>query len=161
MEASKGVIFMSDYIAVEEQNVPLNQAATFTASTPCRNSNIYFENGSGVFILRGIVNNPYAPFARYTVKFNGNIAVPEGDTVGAIAVALTVNGEPRPSSVAISTPAAVEEFNNVTSLATVTVPRGASFSVSLRAVAPPTDVNPTPADGVLIRNGNIEIIRVA
>lgn len=152
---------MSEYIAVAEQNVPLNQAATFTASIPCRNNSVYFEDGSGVFILRGIVNSPYAPFARYTVRFNGNIAIPTGDTVGAIAVALTVNGEPRQSSMAITTPAAVEEFDNVTSIASVTVPRGASFSVSLRAVAPPTDVNPTPADAVLIRNGNIVIERVA
>ena len=152
---------MSEYVAVAEQNIPLNQAATFNASIPCRNGNVYFEDGSGVFILRGIVNNPYAPFARYYVTFNGNIALPTGATAGPIAVALTVNGEPRQSSIAIVTPAAVEEFFNVTSVASITVPRGTNFSVSLRAVAPPSDVTDDPADSILIRNGNLVINRVA
>lgn len=152
---------MSEYVAVAEQTVQLNQAAVFDASIPCRNGGVFFENGSGIFILRGIVNNPYAPFARYYVTFNGNIALPEGADVVSIAVALTVNGEAKQSSTAIVTPAAAEEFFNVTSVASVTVPRGTSFSVSVRAIAPPTDVTDDPAAAILMRNGNLVINRVA
>lgn len=152
---------MSEYIAIDDQTIQLNQSAVFNASIPCRNNGVFFENGSGVFILRGIVGSPYIPFARYYVTFNGNIALPEGATAGPIAVALTVNGEPKQSSVAIVTPAAAEEFFNVTSVASITVPRGTSFSVSLRNVAPPTEVAETPAEAILMRNGNLVINRVA
>ena len=150
-----------EYIWIPEQTVPLNQSAIFESSIPCRNGSVIHSDGSGVFILRGIVNNPYAPFARYRVTFNGNIAIPTGGTVGPIAVALTENGEPRQESLAISTPTVVNSFGNVTSVATITVPRGLGYSISLRAVAPPADLTDTPAAAVVIRNANIVIERIA
>ena len=153
---------MAEYLAPAAQNVALNQAAIFDASIQCRNGTIIHEDGTGIFILRGIVGSPYIPFARYRVTFNGNIALPTGSTtIGAIAVALTVNGEVRPSSVAIVTPAAVEEFFNVTSVASITVPRGADFTVSLRHVAASTDPTVTPAQIITIQNGNLIIDRTA
>lgn len=149
---------MAEYLAVAAQDVPLNQAAVFEASIPCRAGNVAFENGTGVFILRGNTTNC---FARYSVDFNGNIALPEGGTVGPIAVAIAVNGETRPSSLAISTPAAVEQFNNVTSTAIIDVPRGCCYFVSLRHVAASTDPTVTPAPVVTIQNGNFRINRIA
>lgn len=149
---------MAEYLAVAAQDVPLNQAAVFEASIPCRAGNVAFENGTGVFILRGNTTNC---FARYSVDFNGNIALPEGGTVGPIAVAIAVNGETRPSSLAISTPAAVEQFNNVTSTAIIDVPRGCCYFISLRHVAASTDSTVTPAPVVTIQNGNFRINRIA
>ena len=149
---------MAEYLAVAAQDVPLNQAAVFEASIPCRAGNVAFENGTGVFILRGNTTNC---FARYSVDFNGNIALPEGGTAGPIAVAIAVNGETRPSSLAISTPAAVEQFNNVTSTATIDVPRGCCYFISLRHVAASTDPTVTPAPVVTIQNGNFRINRIA
>ena len=64
------------------------------------------DKATGIFILRGIVNNSCCGFARYQVTYNGNIAVPEGGTVGPISVAISVNGETRATSKAIVTPAA-------------------------------------------------------
>ena len=84
-------------------------------------------------------------FAQYQVTFNGNIAIPEGGTVTPIAVAITVNGEPRLTSRAIFTPAAVEEFGNVTSTAIIKVPRCCCFSLSVDAVPATTDPTVTPA----------------
>lgn len=96
---------MAEYLENSVQVVALNQPAVFDSSIPCNRGNIYHESGTGVFILRGNTNNC---FARYQVVFNGNIAIPTGGTVGAIAVALAVNGEERPTSRAIFTPAAVD-----------------------------------------------------
>jgi len=147
---------MAEYLAVEAQNVLLNQAAVFTASVPCRN--IIFENDTGIFILRGSSTNC---FARYSIDFNGNIALPADGTVGPIAVAIAVNGEARPSSIAISTPSAVSQFNNVTSTATIDVPRGCCYFISLRHVAASTDSTVTPAPVITIQNGNFRIQRLA
>lgn len=150
---------MAEYLANAVQTVNLDSPAIFTASIPCNKGYIYHEDETGIFILRGVTNNC---FARYQVTFNGNIAIPTGGTVGPIAVALTVNGEPRPTSRAIFTPAAVDEYGNVTSTAIITVPRGCCFSLSLRAVSgiTPPDTG-TPAPAILLQNANLVINRVA
>ena len=152
---------MAEYLANSNQGIALNQPAIFTASIPCTKGYIYHEDETGIFILRGIVNNACCGFARYQVTFNGNIAVPTGGTAGGIAVALAVNGEERPTSRAIVTPAAVEEYNNVTSTAIITVPRGCCFSLSLRAVPASDDPTVTPAPVIDLINGNMTISRIA
>lgn len=150
---------MAEYLANAVQTVNLDSPAIFTASIPCNKGYIYHEDETGIFILRGITNNC---FARYQVTFNGNIAIPTGGTVGPIAIALTVNGEPRPTSRAIFTPAAMDEYGNVTSTAIITVPRGCCFSLSLRAVSgiTPPDTS-TPAPAILLQNANLVINRIA
>lgn len=152
---------MAEYLANAVQNVALNAPILFTASIPCTRGYVYHEDETGIFILRGIVNNPSCCFARYQVTFNGNIAIPEGGTAGSIAVALTVNGEPRLTSRAIITPAAVEEYGNVTSTAIITVPRGCCFSVSVRAVPATTDPTVDPAPVIEVQNANLVISRIA
>lgn len=149
---------MAEYLANAEQLVELNQPVIFTASIPCNRGYVYHEDETGIFILKGITNNC---FARYQVTFNGNIAIPEGGTVGPIAVAITVNGEQRPTSRAIITPAAVEEYGNVTSTAIITVPKGCCFSMSVRAVSGITDPTDTPAPAINVINANLVINRVA
>ena len=150
---------MAEYLANATQLVELNQPIVFSASIPCNRGNVVHEDETGIFILRG---NSTGCFARYQVTFNGNIAVPEGGTVGPIAVSVAVNGEARPTSRAIVTPAAVEEYNNVTSTAIVTVPRGCCFSVSVRAVSGLIDdAAGTPAPSINVTNSNLEITRIA
>lgn len=149
---------MAEYLAVAEQDVDLNNPVIFTNSIPCTKGYIFHEDGTGVFTFRGITNNC---FARYQVTFNGNIAVPTGGTAGPIAVSITVDGEQRPSSKAIVTPAAVEEYNNVTSTAIVTVPRGCCKTVSVRAVSGTTDPTDTPAPITSVANANLVISRIA
>ena len=150
---------MAEYLANAVQNVSLNSPVLFTASIPCPKGYIYHEDETGVFILRGITNNC---FARYQVTFNGNIAIPEGGEVTPIAVALAVSGEPRLTSRAIFTPAAVDEYGNVTSTALITVPKGCCFSLSVEYVDATTDdaaVTPTPL--INVQNANLVINRVA
>lgn len=149
---------MAEYLANDVQAIALNQPAIFTASIPCNRGNVYHEDETGIFILRGNTNNC---FARYQVTFNGNIALPTGGAVAPIAVALAVNGEPRLTSRAIFIPAAVEEYGNVTSTAIVTVPRGCCFSLSLRSVPASADATVTPAPVIDMQNANIVINRIA
>ena len=104
-------------------------------SIPCNKGYVYHRNESGIVILRGIVNNACSNFARFRVTFNGNITVPTGETVGPISVVLSIDGEAIQTSTAIVTPAAVENYFNVTSTAYITVPRGCCFNVGLENVS--------------------------
>jgi hypothetical protein len=151
---------MAEYSAISEQLVSLNNPVVFTeAPIPCTKGYVYHEDGTGIFTLRGITNNC---FARYQVTFNGNVAIPEGGTAGTpIAVAVSVQGEPRQTSRAIFTPAAAEDYGNLTSTAIVTVPRGCCFSLSVRAVPGSDDPTVTPAPSINVLNANLVISRIA
>lgn len=151
-------VIMAEYLANAVQEIAINAPAIFTASIPCRRGYVYHEDETGIFILRGITNQC---FATYQVTFNGNIALPEGGTVAPIAVALTVNGEPRLTSRAIYTPAAVEQYGNVTSTAIIKVPRGCCFSLSVESIPASTDPTVTPAPVIEIQNANLVISRIA
>lgn len=148
-----------EYLANPVQAVALNAPVLMDASIPCTRGYVYHEDGTGIFILRGIVNNACANYVTYQLTFNGNIALPTGGTVAPIAIAITVNGEPRPTSRAIFTPAAVDQYGNVTSTAIVKVPRGCCFSVSVDAVA--ADAATTPAPTINVQNANFTIARIA
>lgn len=152
----------AEYLANAAQSVALNAPIIFTASIPCAKGYVYHEDETGIFILRGITNQC---FATYQVTFNGNIAVPEGGTVpsGGIAVAVTVNGEPRSTSRAIYVPAAAGDANygNVTSTAIIKVPRGCCFSLSIENVAATADPTVTPAPVINVQNANLVINRIA
>lgn len=149
---------MAEYLANAVQAISLNQPAIFTASIPCRNGFVYHEDETGIFILRGRTPNC---FARYQVTFNGNVAIPTGGAVTPIAVALAVNGEPRLTSRAIFTPAAVDTYGNVTSTAIITVPQGCCFTLSLRYVAADEDPATVPTPVIELQNANLTINRVA
>ena len=150
---------MAEYLANALQNVALNGPVLFTASIPCTKGYVYHEDETGIFILRGCTNNC---FARYRVTYNGNIAVPEGGEVTPLAVAISLNGEPRFTSQAIFTPQAVGEFGNVTSTAIITVPKGCCFSLSVRYVdATVDDAAVTPTPTIEVQNSNLVIDRIA
>ena len=149
----------AEYLANNVQAVSLNGPVIFSASIPCTRGYVYHEDETGIFILRGIVNNPCAGFAQYQVTFNGNVALPDGAEVAPIALALAVNGEPRLTSRAIFTPAAAGEYGNVTSTAIIKVPRGCCFSLSVEAV--PAAADTTPAAAVDVQNANLTIARIA
>lgn len=154
------MITMAEYVYNPIQLVQPNQNVLLNGSIPCGKGYVYHREGSGLLTLRGIVNNPTGCFARYQVTFNGNIAVPTDGTVGAIAIALAINGEPIQTSRAIVTPAAVDEYFNVTSTALITVPKGCCLSVSVEndsegatAADAPTAIN--------VQNANLTVTRIA
>lgn len=151
----------AEYLANAVQEVSLNAPIIFSASIPCNRGYVYHEDETGIFILRGIVRNQCACFATYQVTFNGNIAIPEGGTVTPIAIAITVNGEPRLTSRAIFTPVAVGDYGNVTSTAIIKVPKGCYFSLSVEAVPATADPTVTPAPVIEVQNANLVINRIA
>lgn len=110
---------MAEYTAAALQAVPAGQNVLLTETAVPGCCNIKHREGAGNITLGGFkdFNIP-----RYRVTFNANIAVPTGGTVEAISIALAVDGEPLAASTAIVTPAAVEEFFNVSVSAIIAVP---------------------------------------
>lgn len=149
---------MAEYIEISPQSVALNNALVFTASIPCTKGYVYHEDGTGNFTLRGVTNNC---FARYQLVWNGNVQIPTGGTVTPIGISLSVNGETRPSSLAIASPTETEEYTNLTSTAIVTVPKGCCFNVSVRYVSGVTDGTTTPTPTIEVANSNLVISRIA
>ena len=97
------------------------------------------------------------------MTYNGNIAIPEdGEEVEPIAIAETVNGEPRITSRAIFTPAAPDEYGNVTSTAIIKVPKGCCCTVSVEYVSGITaDATTAPPPVINVLNSNLVIDRIA
>lgn len=154
---------MAEYLTRDAvEVVPLNTAIPFVDSIPCNRGYVFHQSDTGIFVLRGIVNNPTACFARYEIEFTGNIAIPKGGAITPIATAIVVSGESRDGSRSIFTPAAVDEYGNVTSRAIVDVPKGCCFTVSVEyvngTVNDPATV-PTPLINVV--DGSLSISRTA
>lgn len=151
---------MSEFTYNPIQTVQPNQPVLLNTTIPCKKGYVYHRDESGIVTLRGIVNNPCASFARYQVTFNGNVAVPEDGTAGSIAVAIAISGEPVQTSRAIVTPAAVDEYFNVTSTAIIDVPAGCCFNISVENVTEPADAA-TPAIPINVQNANLVVSRIA
>lgn len=151
---------MAKYITTTDQNVALNGTFPFdSVSIPC-NKGCVVPIATGVLTLKGDTPNR---FARYEVMVQGNVAIPTGGTVTPIAVAVTLNGVAIPDSVAIVTPAAVEDVWHINTSATVTVPSGCCVSVSAAYVDATEDdaaVPPTPSIFVR-RRASLTVTRVA
>lgn len=159
---------MAEFTYNPVQTVQPNQPVVLNTSIGCNRGYVLHRNESGIVTLRGIVNNSCGCFARYQVTFNGNIAVPDGGTVGPIAVALALDGEPILTSIAIVTPAATatdppttENFFNVTSTAIITVPKGCCFNLSVENVSESATPATTPAPAILVQNANLTVARIA
>lgn len=151
---------MAEYTYNPIQLVPAGSNVILNDNIRCPKGYVLHRNESGLVILRGIVNNPCGTFARYQVTFNGNIAIPADGTVGPISVSLAIDGEPILTSRAIATPAAVDEYFNVTSTAIITVPRGCCFTVAVENTSTgATAADPAPA--INVQNANLTVRRIA
>lgn len=144
---------MAEYVANAVQPVLAGQNVLFTDDiVPCNRGYVIHREGSGIFTLRSVVNNPSACFARYLIFFGGNVAIPEDGTVGEISLAIALNGEVLPTSEALFTPAAVNQYGNVNVFAYVTVPKGCCFTAAIRNAGTAT---------INVANANLAITRVA
>lgn len=152
---------MSEYVQVATpQNVAFGQNLLLADSIPCNRGYVVHRNGSGILTLRGIVNG-CGCFARYQVTFNGNVAVPTGGTAAAIAMALAIDGEPLQSSRAIVTPAAVEQYFNVTCTAIVTVPKGCCYTIAVENVDAGVGGTLVDQQTISVADGNLTVTRIA
>lgn len=152
---------MAEYIQSQSpQNVAFGQNLLLIDSIPCNRGYVVHRNGSGILTLRGIVNGSGC-FARYEVTFNGNLAIPTGGTVAAIATALAIDGEPLQSSRAIVTPAAVEQYFNVTNTAIITVPKGCCYTIAVENVNAGVGGEIVDEQTISVADGNLTVSRIA
>lgn len=146
---------MAEYSANAVQTVNPGESVVFTNTVePCRRGFIKFREGSGNFLLSGWV--PTFPgrcpkkAANYFVDFGANIAVPTGETVGEISVAISLDGTTLPTTNMIVTPAAVEEYFNVSRATNVGIWNGCCEAITVRN---------TSSIPILIKNANIVLTR--
>ena len=151
---------MPSYGYNQIQSVALNQGAIYNTINGCRQGKIWHEDETAGSVLRGIPKCPCSNVAKYKVTAISNIALPEGATVVPIAVAFTVDGEVRSATRAIYTPAAADDYGNVTVSDIIDVPRGCCFRVIVGNVAASEDAGYTPAQTINMQNLNINIDQV-
>lgn len=145
---------MAEYSANALQTVNPGETVVFTeAPDPCRRGLVRHRDGTGSFLLSGWVPNigcgcrcRRQRSAEYLVDFGANIAIPTGETVGPISVALTIDGATIPASQMIVTPAAVEEFFNVSRAINAQIWNGCCESVAIR------NTSDIP---ILVQNANV------
>ena len=151
---------MSSYVTTTDTLVALNGTIPFNSvSIPCNKRDI-------VPLVPGILNlngNTSNRFSRYKITLQGNIQIPEGGAVTPIAVGITLNGAVIPESVAIITPAAAQEYQHVSTTASITVPCGCCVTVS-GAYVDGTEDDPatTPTPSIQVRReALLEVVRTA
>lgn len=145
---------MAEYSANAVQTVNPGETVVFTESPqPCNRGFVRHRDGTGNFLLSGWVPTRgccpccnTSKSASYLVDFGANIAIPTGETVGPISVAISVDGTTLPATTMIITPAAVEEYGNVSRAANVDVWKGCCETVSIRN---------TSSIPILVQNANI------
>lgn len=138
-----------ELIANAVQTVEAGANIQFTDEVVGGCNSILHRAGSGLITLRGVTNQCRARFKAF---FSGNIAIPTGGTVGAISLALAINGEAVASTTMIQTPAAVEEFANVASAIYIDVPANCCITISVKN---------TSTEDVNVQNANLIVERVA
>ena len=116
----------------------IQPGASAVFNTVVSNDDVGHVDGTGSFILSGGPKRPQRcsccnkqSCKRYSVNFGANIAVPTGETVGPISVALSVSGGTVPASTMIVTPAAIEEYFNVSTDILVPIVCGCYQSVTV------------------------------
>lgn len=135
---------MIELINTTEQTVAVGQSVVYDNAvfrSRCGSEN-YRGDGGQIKLTRPGV---------YRVSFNGNIAIPTGETVGEISVGITQDGEVLNGTIARVTPAAVEEFFNVSMQTLVAVNCNCCVPVAIRNTA---DIP------ILVDNPNINVVRV-
>ena len=140
-----------EFSANAVQTVNPGEAVVFTDSpVPCTAGLVRHRDDTGSFLLAGRVHRNSCgccpDSAKYLVDFGANIAIPADGTVGEISLALTIDGVTIPSSQMIVTPAATEEFFNVSDAAIAQIWRGCCESFAVRN---------TSDQPILVQNANI------
>ena len=141
----------AEYSANAIQTVEPGGSVIFTETpVPCNRGLIFHRDESGLFRLANRFITNYCGCRRgtnYQVGFHANIQIPTGGTAGEISLAVFIDGEEDPSSLMITTPAAVEEFSNVGAEIIVTVPWICRCST--------VSVRNTSTQAIQVQNANI------
>jgi hypothetical protein len=127
----------AEYTNASQQTINPGESVIFTESpVPCTRGLVRHRDGTGNFLLRGVTNGcPCVKSANYLVDFGADIAIPTGGTVGEISVAIAIDGSTIPASTMTVTPAAVEEFFNISRATTVPIWRGCCQTLTVRNIS--------------------------
>jgi hypothetical protein len=135
---------MIELVNTAVQTVPVGQSVVYN-STAVRSScgkERHREGSAFVTLL---------PPGRFLVTFSANIAVPTGETAGEVSLGITQDGEILGGSAMRATPAAVEQYFNVSSQHYVDTYCQCCVNVG---------VQNTGTIPVLVDNPNITVVRV-
>lgn len=138
---------MIELIQTDVVTVPVGQSVPFNETV--------VRSGCAEYHRAGAANVRLLKPGRYLITFSGNIAVPTGETVGEVSLGIIADGGILSGSIMRATPAAVEEYFNVSTQHYVDVPVccGNVCCVDV-AVQNTTDIP------VLVDNANITAVRV-
>lgn len=131
------------------QTVAANQNILFPTTTVPGSCSMVHRVGSGLVTLRGLGQQARA---RFQIWFGGNVAVSAGETLAPVLLAITLGGETLPATQMIVTPAAVEDFFNVSASVFLDIPSGCCQNISVKNIGT-TDID--------VQNANLIIERVA
>ena len=131
------------------QTVGANNDIMFTDTAVSGCQSIIHREGSGLVTLRGLRRQCRA---RFHLKFGANIAIPTGTDVAPISLDVAINGEPFGTTKMISTPTAVDQYNNVSTSAFIEVPVGCCTSIAIKN---------TSSIPINVQNANLIVERVA
>jgi hypothetical protein len=135
---------MIELINTAVQTVPVGQSVVYNTAAVRSSCGRERHRAGSAFIN-------LIPPGRYLVTFSGNIAVPTGGTVGEISLGITQDGEVLGGSLMRVTPAAVEEYFNVSTQHYVDVYCNCCVTVT---------VENTSDIPVLVDNPNLTAVRV-
>ncbi len=145
---------MAEYSANAVQIVNPGESIIFTDSpVPCKRGLVKHRDGSGNFLLSGWAPNRgcyCVKAAKYLVDFGANISIPEGGTVNPISVSIAIDGSTIPTSQMIVTPAAVNEYFNVSRAINVEIFKGCCETVTIRN---------TSNQPIQVQNANVILTR--
>lgn len=136
--------------AILPQEVTLGNNVNFTETIIPGNCSIVHRSGSGLVKLRAQGCSQCR--SRFRVTFNGNIALPDDGTPGEISLVISIDGEGIEATRMIVTPAAVEEFFNISSTVYLDVPKGCCSTIGVKNSNGPA---------ITVQNANLIVERVA
>lgn len=137
---------MIELIQTQVVTVPVGQSVPFDQTVA--------KGGCAEYHRTGSANIRLLKPGRYLVTFSGNIAVPTGETVGEVSLGIAADGI-LAGSIMRATPAAVEEYFNVSTQHYVDVPVCCGNTCCVDVSVQNTSDIP-----VLVDNANITAVRV-
>lgn len=127
---------MAEFSANAYQTIAPGQSAVLTSSflTPNERRYMMHRDDTPGVLLRGSAQGRSCcmdQYSEYYALFSANVNIPEGGTVGEIAVSLAVGGETMPLSQMLTTPAAAENFDSISTQLMIPIPRWCCQSVTI------------------------------
>lgn len=138
---------MIELIQTAVVTVPVRQTVPFNETV--------VKSGCAELHRAGAANVRLVKSGRYLITFSGNIAVPTGETVGEISLGIAADGSVMPGSIMRATPAAVEQYFNVSTQHYIDVPDCCG-----NVCCVDVSVQNTSDIPVLVDNANVTAVRV-